>query len=155
MNALNGVQLDNYMLHTIILERSQNLINILPKYLILKVKQYKSKLYIKKIKKRCHRYQCFWLLKSGNTFHLCTKRKEKKRNLSLTKEKSKRHYILIKDFNTSMYDHTLHRGRKNVYRYCLQTFSTDGILKRHIKNCFKINGTKKKKKKKGLQNLKR
>ena len=29
-----------------------------------------------------------------------------------------------------MYDHT----------YCLQAFSTEEILKRHIKDCFKING---------------
>ena len=40
-----------------------------------------------------------------------------------------------------MYDHSLHRGRKHFCRYCLQAFSTEEILlKRHIKNCFKING---------------
>ena len=30
-----------------------------------------------------------------------------------------------------MYDHTLHRGKKQLCRYCLQTFSTEEILKRH------------------------
>ena len=39
-----------------------------------------------------------------------------------------------------MYDHTLHRGRKHFCRYCLQAFSTEEILKRHIKDCFEING---------------
>ena len=39
-----------------------------------------------------------------------------------------------------MYDHSLHRGRKYFYRYCLHAFITEEILKRHIKDCFKING---------------
>ena len=39
-----------------------------------------------------------------------------------------------------MYDHSLRRGRKHFYRYCLHTFITEEILKRHIKDCFKING---------------
>ena len=34
----------------------------------------------------------------------------------------------------------LHHGRKHFCRYCLQAFSTEEILKRHIKACFKING---------------
>ena len=33
-------------------------------------------------------------------------------NLLLRGEEGKRHYVLIKDFNTLMYDHTLHHGRK-------------------------------------------
>ena len=42
-----------------------------------------------------------------------------------------------------MYDHTLHRGEKKHFcRYCLQAFSTEEILKRQIKDCFKINGKK-------------
>ena len=39
-----------------------------------------------------------------------------------------------------MYDHNLHRGRKNICCYCLQAFSTEEILKNHIKDCVKING---------------
>ena len=30
--------------------------------------------------------------------------------------------------------------KKHFCRYCLQAFSTEEILKRHIKDCFKING---------------
>ena len=39
-----------------------------------------------------------------------------------------------------MYDHTLHRGRKHFCHYFLQAFSTEEILKCHIKGSFKING---------------
>ena len=39
-----------------------------------------------------------------------------------------------------MYDHTLHGGRKDFCRYCLQAFRVEEILKSHIKDCFKING---------------
>ena len=39
-----------------------------------------------------------------------------------------------------MYGHTLHRGRKHFCRYCLQAFSTEEILKCHVKDCFNING---------------
>ena len=31
--------------------------------------------------------------------------------------------------------------KKHFCRYCLQAFSTEEILKRHIKECFKINST--------------
>ena len=53
-------------------------------------------------------------------------------------ESQKALYVLIKDFNAFMYDHTLHRGRKHFCRYCLQAFSTEEILKRHVKDCFEI-----------------
>ena len=42
-----------------------------------------------------------------------------------------------------MYDHSLHRGRKHFSRYCLHAFITEKILKRHIKDYFKINGKQK------------
>ena len=54
------------------------------------------------------------------------------------KKRNKRRYDLIKDFNTFMYDHTLHRGRKHFCGYCLEAFSIDELLKCHIKDCFKI-----------------
>ena len=60
-------------------------------------------------------------------------------DLLLIREEGKRHYVLIKDFDTFMY-HTLHRGRKHFCRFCLQAFSTEEILKRHIKDFFKIIG---------------
>ena len=39
-----------------------------------------------------------------------------------------------------MYDHTLNCGRKKFCCYCLQVFSSEEILKSHIKDCLKING---------------
>ena len=39
-----------------------------------------------------------------------------------------------------MYDHSLHRERKYFCRYSLHAFITEEMLKRHIKDCFKING---------------
>ena len=41
-----------------------------------------------------------------------------------------------------MYDHALHRGSKHFCHYCLCDFVPEEILKRHIINCFKINGKK-------------
>ena len=56
-------------------------------------------------------------------------------------EEGKGHYVLIKYFNTSMYDHTSHHGKKHFCHYFLQAlFSAEEILKCHIKDCFKING---------------
>ena len=40
----------------------------------------------------------------------------------LIEEKGKRHYVLFKDFNTFMYNHTLHHGKKTFCHYCLQAF---------------------------------
>ena len=57
-------------------------------------------------------------------------------------EEDKRHYVLIKDFNSSMYDHSLRRGKESFCRYNLQAFNTKEILKRHSKDCFKINDKK-------------
>ena len=45
-------------------------------------------------------------------------------DLLLVGEEGKRHYVLIKDFNSFMYDHTLNHGRKHFCCYCLQAFST-------------------------------
>ena len=50
------------------------------------------------------------------------------------------HYVLIKDFNFFMCDHTLHRGKKHFCRCCLKAFNTEQISKRHTKDCFKIYG---------------
>ena len=44
-------------------------------------------------------------------------------------------------FSSKTY-HTLNRGRKHFCRYCLQAFSTEEILKYHIKDCFRTNGKK-------------
>ena len=67
---------------------------------------------------------------------------EKHVGLLLIGEEEKR-YVPIKDFNTFMYDHTLHHKIKCFCHYCLQAFSTEETLKHHIKDCFKIMANKK------------
>ena len=59
-------------------------------------------------------------------------------NYLLIGEGEKNLYVLIKDFNTFMYDYALHSGRK-LFCYCLHPFRTAKTLKCHIKDCFKIN----------------
>ena len=70
---------------------------------------------------------------------------EKHAYLVLIEVKENRHYVVIKKFNTFMYDHTLHCRKKHFWRYSLQTFSTEEILKCHIKDCFEINSKQKNK----------
>ena len=57
-------------------------------------------------------------------------------------EGEKKCYVLIKDFNTFMYHHILHHGRKHFCCYCLQSFRTVEKLKCYIKDCFQNNGKK-------------
>ena len=38
-----------------------------------------------------------------------------------------------------MHNNTLHRRKKSFFRYCLQVFSTEEVLKNYIKDHFKIN----------------
>ena len=61
-------------------------------------------------------------------------------DLLLIGKEGKRHYILIKDFNTFLYDHSLHRGRKHFCSRCLQAVITEALLKSHIKDFLKLNG---------------
>ena len=65
---------------------------------------------------------------------------EKHVDLLLIRKREKRHSVMIKDFNTFMYEHSLHRGSKHFCHSCLHVFTTEEILMRHIKDCFKING---------------
>ena len=60
-------------------------------------------------------------------------------DLLLIREEGKAPCVLIKDFNTFMYDHTLYRKRNHFCLYYLKVFSTEEILKSHIKDCLKIN----------------
>ena len=61
-------------------------------------------------------------------------------NLLLIEEDRNKHYVLIKDFNSFMFKHSKHKGRKNFCMNCLQCFSTSELLNEHRKNCIVING---------------
>ena len=70
---------------------------------------------LRKLKKRIpSAVVLFWLCRQGKTSNLCIWKcfEEKHVDLLLSREEGKRHYVLIKDFNTFMYNHTLHHGRK-------------------------------------------
>ena len=61
-------------------------------------------------------------------------------NLLLITKDEKKHYVLINDFNSFMYNQTKHKERKHFCMYCLQCFSSEIVLSNHIKNCLTING---------------
>ena len=50
------------------------------------------------------------------------------------------HYVLIKDFNSFMYDKTKHKERKYFCMYCLQHFTSENRLNDHKNDCITING---------------
>ena len=62
-------------------------------------------------------------------------------NLLLITENENKHYILIKDFNSFMYNKTKHKERKHFCMHCLQCFSSERVLNNHKDNCIQVNGT--------------
>lgn len=55
--------------------------------------------------------------------------KEEHVDLLLMREEGKKFYVLIKDFNKFMYDHTLHRRKKRFCCYYVKTFSKEKNIK--------------------------
>ena len=78
--------------------------------------------------------------KEKHPMYVSKKCEEKEVDLLLIEEKGKKRYVCIRDFNTFVYNHTLHCRKKSFCRYCLPVFSTEEILKHHLKDSFKING---------------
>ena len=72
--------------------------------------------------------------------HISKEDFENQMNLLLITKNEKKHYILIKDFNSFMYNQSKHKERKHFCMHCLQCFSSERILANHVKNCLKING---------------
>ena len=65
---------------------------------------------------------------------------EDKMNLLLITKDEKKHYVLIKDFNSFIYNQSKHKERKHFCMYCLQCFSSETILSNHVNNFLIING---------------
>ena len=61
-------------------------------------------------------------------------------NLLLISNEEKQQYVLIKDFDTFMYNQTKHEHRKHFCMYCLQCFSSEDVLNKHKTECIVING---------------
>ena len=72
--------------------------------------------------------------------HISKETFEDQMDLLLITKDEKKHYILIKDFNTFMYNQTKHKEEKHFCMYCLQCFSSERILANHVNNCLTING---------------
>ena len=66
---------------------------------------------------------------------------ERQMNLLLITEDENKHYVLIKDFNTFMFNQTKHEHRKHFCMHCLQCFSSEEVLNNHKNNCIQVNGT--------------
>ena len=62
-------------------------------------------------------------------------------NLLLITENENKHYALIKDFNSFMFNKTKHKERKHFCMNCLQCFSSERVLTDHKDNCITVNGT--------------
>lgn len=60
-------------------------------------------------------------------------------NLLLITEDEKKHYVLIKDVCSLLYNKTRHKGRKHFCKHCFQCFSSEQILAKHKTNCMLIN----------------
>ena len=63
-------------------------------------------------KKEFHRHLVMKIRKNIESIYQKNVAKKKNVDLLLIGEGAKKHYILINDFNRSMYDHSLHRGKK-------------------------------------------
>ena len=74
--------------------------------------------------------------------HISKETFEDQMNLLLITKDGKKHYVLIKDFNTFMYNQSKHKERKHFCMYCLQCFSSERILANHVNNCLTINGAR-------------
>ena len=73
-------------------------------------------------------------------FHISKETFEDQMNLLLITKDEKKHYVLIKDFNTFMYNQSKHNEMKHFCMYCLQCFSSERILANHVNNCLTVNG---------------
>ena len=62
-------------------------------------------------------------------------------NLLLITEGENKHYVLIKDFNSFMFNQTKYEGRKHFCMHYLQCFSSERVLSTHKDNCIQVNGT--------------
>ena len=72
--------------------------------------------------------------------HISKKTFEDQMNLLLITKDEKKHYVLIKDFSSFMYNQSKRKERKHFCMYCLQCFSSERILANHVNNCLTING---------------
>ena len=72
--------------------------------------------------------------------HISDQKFKTSMNLLIIPDKTKSHYVYIKDFNKFIFNKTKNKTKKYFCKYCLQCFSSERILVEHKENCSKING---------------
>ena len=73
--------------------------------------------------------------------HISKETFEDQMNLLLITKDENKHYVLIKDFNAFMYNHSKHKAKKHFCMFCLQCFSSERVLVKHANNCLTIDGS--------------
>ena len=73
--------------------------------------------------------------------HVSKEKYNNQMNLLLITKNDNKHYVLMKDFNSFMYNKTKHKERKHFCMHCLQGFSSERVLNNHKDNCIQVNGT--------------
>ena len=79
--------------------------------------------------------------KNPYPIHVSKEKYDRHMNLLLITEDENKHYVLIEDFNTFMFNKTKHKDRKHFCMHCLQCFSSEKVLNNHKNNCIQVNGT--------------
>ena len=70
---------------------------------------------------------------------LTKKLSDKHANLLVTSNEETNHYVLIKDFNKLCYNVTKIKRKQHFCMQCIQHFTTEEILQKHIPECTIIN----------------
>ena len=60
-------------------------------------------------------------------------------NLLVITEEDRSHYCIIKDLHKLVYNHSKHKGRKYLCRYCLHVYSAEKGYKEHLPKCKGLN----------------
>ena len=79
--------------------------------------------------------------KNPYPIHVSKEKYDRHMNLLLITEDENKHYVLIENFNTFMFNKTKHKERKHFCMHCLQCFSSEEVLSTHKDNCIQVNGT--------------
>ena len=72
--------------------------------------------------------------------HISKEKFQDQMNLLLIAKAERKHYVLIKDFNSFMYKQSKHKEKSHFCMHCLQCFSSQRILANHVNNYLTING---------------
>jgi len=60
-------------------------------------------------------------------------------NLLVITEDDRSHYCIIKDLHKLVYNHSKHKGRKYICRYCLHVYSSEIRYNEHLPKCKGLN----------------